>query len=334
MTLQRPAAVLAREWKIRHGDNIFTCTDLTILQRWVVEGKVVRDDSISVNGERWKRLGDIPELESFFIVFEDAARVRALEASLRVVPANAQALGGAPFAQLSGPVAHTLKSPAFAAAAPAENQPSAAKPANGWLPFALAFAGVAGVLIFLAWPTSPSGAQAQPVPPVETPVSIPSVPPPSPPLAPVALPPAVIAVDAGVAKAAKTISGATPATPSVPATVATANRQRRAGQLESAVRTYGEVLEKTPTNIEALTGQGLALTEMGQMLPAQSLFERALAQNARYGPALVGLADVHASLGNKAQAIEFYQKYLEALPQGALVDHANAQLRALGVAPP
>ncbi len=334
MTLQRPPAVLAREWKIRHGDSIFTCTDLTILQRWVVEGKVVRDDSISVNGERWKRLGDIPELESFFVVFEDAARVRALEASLRVVPANAQALGGAPFAQLSAPVAHTLKSPAFAGAAPAENQPSAVASTTGWLPFALAFAGVAGVLIFLAWPTSPQSTEAQQVPSVVTSVSVSSAPRTPPALPPVTLvqPSAPTTIDAGLPKAPKTINSATPATAT--ATLATANRQRRTGQLEAAVRTYGEVLEKTPTNIEALTGQGLALTEMGQMLPAQSLFERALSQNARYGPALVGLADVHASLGNKAQAIEFYQKYVEALPQGALADHANAQLKALGIATP
>lgn len=84
----------SREWKVRqNGGGQFTCRELTTLQKWIIEGKVSRDAEISLTGETWKRLGDIPELASFFQVVDDAARARAWEAqrtssspSLPVVP--------------------------------------------------------------------------------------------------------------------------------------------------------------------------------------------------------------------------------------------------------
>lgn len=76
-----PPATPVREWKLRQPSGaVSTCRELTALQRWIVEGKVSRDDEISLTGETWKRLGDIPELASFFRVVEDASRVRSYEA--------------------------------------------------------------------------------------------------------------------------------------------------------------------------------------------------------------------------------------------------------------
>lgn len=67
-----------REWRVRQAgsDVYFTCKELTTLQKWIVERKVGREDEISLSGAGagWKRLGDIPELASFFQVVDAAGR--------------------------------------------------------------------------------------------------------------------------------------------------------------------------------------------------------------------------------------------------------------------
>jgi len=65
-----------REWKVRQTNGSqFTFRELTTLQKWIVEGKVSRDDEISLVGtEHWKRLGNIGALAPFFKVVGDAQR--------------------------------------------------------------------------------------------------------------------------------------------------------------------------------------------------------------------------------------------------------------------
>ena len=76
-----------REWKIRQVQgNVFTCRELTTLQKWIVERKVVREDEISLSGDSWKRLGNIPELAGFFLVVDQANRAQLLEQQLRAAP--------------------------------------------------------------------------------------------------------------------------------------------------------------------------------------------------------------------------------------------------------
>lgn len=70
-----------REWKVRQPTgNLYVCRELTTLQKWIIEGKVTRHDEISLTGDTWKRLGNIPELASFFQIVDDAAKGRAWEA--------------------------------------------------------------------------------------------------------------------------------------------------------------------------------------------------------------------------------------------------------------
>ena len=90
-----PSAGAQREWKIRQPNgNAYVCKELTTLQKWIIEGKVGRDDEISLSGETWKRLGNIPELASFFQVVEDAAKARAFDALRACLPAGT--VSGAP----------------------------------------------------------------------------------------------------------------------------------------------------------------------------------------------------------------------------------------------
>ncbi|MBE2247903.1 MAG: zinc-ribbon domain-containing protein, partial [Myxococcus sp.] len=76
-----PPTAVHREWRVRQPNgNTYLCKELTTLQKWIIERKVARDDEISLTGETWKRLGDIPELASFFQVVDDANKARAFEA--------------------------------------------------------------------------------------------------------------------------------------------------------------------------------------------------------------------------------------------------------------
>lgn len=79
--IQRPPG---KEWQIqRSSGEILVFQGLATLQEWIVTRKVFREDQISRSGQKWKRLGEIPELQPFF---EEAER-RRVAAALRVKPA-------------------------------------------------------------------------------------------------------------------------------------------------------------------------------------------------------------------------------------------------------
>lgn len=68
-----------REWLVRKPDGqMIAFRELTTLQKWIVEGRIGRDDEISKNGETWKRLGNIMELEPFFSVYEKAQALNSM----------------------------------------------------------------------------------------------------------------------------------------------------------------------------------------------------------------------------------------------------------------
>ena len=72
----------AREWLVRKPDRrMIAFRELTTLQKWIVEGRIGRDDEISKNSETWKRLGNIGELEPFFTVYEKAKALNDLMAT-------------------------------------------------------------------------------------------------------------------------------------------------------------------------------------------------------------------------------------------------------------
>src|SRR5574342_472775 len=64
-----------RDWSLRQpAGQTYTFKDMSTLHRWIVERKAHREDEISRLGEPWRRLGSIPELQSFFAVVEAAER--------------------------------------------------------------------------------------------------------------------------------------------------------------------------------------------------------------------------------------------------------------------
>jgi predicted Zn finger-like uncharacterized protein len=80
----QPPQAASPDWMVRKVDGqVYRFKELTTLQKWIVERKVVRDDEISRTGRSWKRLGEIAELTSFFQVVEAAELAqRAVTASM------------------------------------------------------------------------------------------------------------------------------------------------------------------------------------------------------------------------------------------------------------
>lgn len=67
-----------RTWLVRLEDGeIKTCRELSTLQKWIVSGRVTRECAISRTGKKWKPLGEIGELSSFFAIADEARQARA-----------------------------------------------------------------------------------------------------------------------------------------------------------------------------------------------------------------------------------------------------------------
>src|SRR5688500_16419247 len=64
------------------GGQVHHLRDLTALQKWIIERKVMREDRISRTGQSWRRLGEIVELAPFFDVVDQADRGRAVVAQV------------------------------------------------------------------------------------------------------------------------------------------------------------------------------------------------------------------------------------------------------------
>jgi len=95
----------------------------------------------------------------------------------------------------------------------------------------------------------------------------------------------------------------------------------------SAMTTYGKALEQKPTGVEALTGMGYCYLNGKQFASAFSKFRSALAVSPKFEPALAGVAETYQQQGNHDQAVEAWQRYLDAYPGSA---KATKQLSILG----
>ncbi len=79
-----PPVVEKPAWRVRSpSGRVIAFRELTSMQKWIVERKFGRDDEISLHGDHWKRLGDIAELQPFFLILDEVDRVHQLEDRLR-----------------------------------------------------------------------------------------------------------------------------------------------------------------------------------------------------------------------------------------------------------
>jgi Tfp pilus assembly protein PilF len=71
-----------------------------------------------------------------------------------------------------------------------------------------------------------------------------------------------------------------------------------------------------PAGANALSGLAFVALDRGQIPAAYELFKRALAAKSSFGPALFGMAEIHRARGEKALALQSYQRYLQLSPKG------------------
>lgn len=448
-----PPAPPSREWKVRQpGGNIYACRELTTLQKWIIEGKVGRDDEISLSGETWKRLGNIPELASFFQVFEEASRARSYEA-IRAATGSMPALvlGGPqpptqqePAMQLppeppppsvpTQPEAPPPKAPPPPAPVPSaskakdtlrgavlppleasptktlqgarfsEPPPQAPKPsprrsvepdefdeqlARGvrssgrgvWIALLIAGLGLGGglgyyfgmylpeqeqkladqkaaeqqrladeekkrkdaearvkaleeqekarALAAAAADAGQDGADGGAASAAVDAGASAVVDAGAPSVSPVVDAGTVAALDAGAPVVGKGGGGGGVAPKSFDALLLQADKMRNADQPAVALNLYGKAAELRPDSAEPLAGKGLCLLDMGRPAAAQVTLEQAVTLNPNYGPAIMGLAEAYRANGNTSKALEYYQKYLDVLPNGPEAAVAKSQLERL-----
>jgi len=409
-----------REWKLRQpSGNMYPCRDLTMLQKWIIEGKVQRDDEISLTGETWKRLGNIPELASFFQIVEDASKARALETLQRTSPPPPPAPSVPPAGPTGGkitdtwrggqfstpapeplvprqvldpepqpevetlppepprkreretgklpqfttpvpsqpPITETLQGGRFAAPPPPAARAARAEPSDEelrravksggsgkWIALVIIGLGVGGGVGYYFGIYEPeqrrlveqrASEQAR----ADEEARIKAL--------EAAKPPPVLEVDAGAEDAgseeldaglpdAGVPDAGSPAidagAPVIDAGVgapvvveqkktfdfylAQGERLREREKAEQALDFYGKAHELKPERVEPVAGKGLALLDMANPSAAEAAFEEALKLAPRYGPAIMGLAEAFRMQGKNEKAIEFYQRYLDVLPNG------------------
>jgi predicted Zn finger-like uncharacterized protein len=97
-----------------------------------------------------------------------------------------------------------------------------------------------------------------------------------------------------------------------------------------ATTLYLKALEQKPNGVEALTGLGFCYMDAKQFSNAYSKFRSALAVSSRYEPALRGIAEMYQQQGLRDQAIEAYQRLLDAYPNSAAAKKALERLGAGG----
>ncbi len=111
--------------------------------------------------------------------------------------------------------------------------------------------------------------------------------------------------------------------------MAEAERLRARDKSDQAIALFAKAAELKPQRVEPQAGGGFAYLDMGKLAEAEAAFRGALQVNPRYGPALIGMAESSKGLGKKDQAIEYYQKYLEVLPEGTEAKMAKGAIERL-----
>jgi tetratricopeptide (TPR) repeat protein len=108
-----------------------------------------------------------------------------------------------------------------------------------------------------------------------------------------------------------------------------ADRLQQAGRSSPALQAYSEALALKPQDVEAMTGKGLCLLDLGNNSGAVAAFQAALQVNSRYGDAIIGLAEAYKYKRDNANALKYYKRYLEVLPNGPEASVAKSNLEQL-----
>lgn len=111
--------------------------------------------------------------------------------------------------------------------------------------------------------------------------------------------------------------------------MAQGDRLREREKATAALDAYDKAIELHDDRAEPYAGKGLAHFDLTQYPQAETSFKRALELNPRYGVAIIGLAETYRAQDKKTEAISFYEKYLEALPNGPEASVARSAIEKL-----
>lgn len=100
----------------------------------------------------------------------------------------------------------------------------------------------------------------------------------------------------------------------------------RAGKTEAAIERYLCAIEFAPDFIEAWTQLGCLQTERGHWIPAEEALLTAISIHAANPDALLHYAQLLEQMGRKAEAVEYWSKYLQYDSRGPWADHARMRL--------
>ncbi len=343
------------DWRLRQASGaVFPFRELSTLQRWIVERKASQEDEVSSGREEeaWRRLGDIPELRSFFLVVEKASR----ENEPRPEPISPEIR---PTPGMEDPAwAHDPASPPRRTTRSLAPAPRPKRRVVWVALLALGLLGVAAGTVYLRRKAEvdvvaqaivpappPAAVVAAPTPAVEkAPEPKLVAPPPAAAEPPAASPPTLGPVPEP-APAATSPTGPMPLAEAQPAPKATvpaappddgasalrtvlarAREQRDRGRCEAALDLYGQALAIDGRNAAALAGRGACYLDLSRYRQAEASFEEALESDPRSADALFGLAETYRYMGRKADAVAGYERFLAVRPTG---DDAAAARRLI-----
>ena len=346
------------EWRLRQAAGaVFPFRELSTLQRWIVERKASRDDEVAMAGQddAWRRLGDVPELASFFALVDQAGR--AGESRPEPAPPGPRGSPGAggprlgPGPRVPSEADHALPGRPFAPAAAARRLGGPARPGaprsrrRNRLPAAQG-RGRRGAAGHRA-PTREAGGRrprwSRPRPsrsrssrsrpsrsprrrarragPGTRPGALPRRPRPWPPSGRPGRRPRPPAPKEPARPAPRD-----EATSALRTALAQAREQRDRGRCEAALDLYGRALAIDGRNATALAGRGACYLDLSRYAQAEAAFEGALETDPRNAEALFGLAETYRYMGRKADAVAVYERFLDVRPTG---DDAAAARRLI-----
>jgi predicted Zn finger-like uncharacterized protein len=116
--------------------------------------------------------------------------------------------------------------------------------------------------------------------------------------------------------AAPAAKASPPAPRSLKGLLAQGRKLREQGKPEKALDVYGRAAAMAPDDPAPLAGRGWCYLDLSQYPPAEANFQAALDRDPTYADALVGLAETYRYQGRREEAVQYYQKYLSAHPNG------------------
>lgn len=297
----------AAAWRIQTvSGQSYDLPDLTQLHKWVIEKRVTRTDQISQDGRAWQPLGSMPDLVPFFDVVESAERARALEASAaqpRLLPLQPPLLLAprrVDRARPSAPAVNTTAADSLGALPQAadvgETEMIGTEPRGSRRLLKVA------VMLVVAGGIGYGGIRWQNR----------------------YLRPATIAPSAAPEEHAAQPG----AEPPVPAPAAAAGGVPPDTDND---RGHGPVVEPLAGSGEpqSAAAQGYAALNRHEYVQAIVEFKRALVENSVNRTAIFGLAEAYRGVGERAQALRTYRRYLTVAPFGPDAGSARHHLRTL-----